>query len=318
MGRASSRIAFAMAVAVGVAAGPASASPILVTTPRTAAEMVANLVGTNSGITVIPNSEVYVGAPIASGTFTGAAGILPFDAGVVLTSGSAAFVPGPNLASDKSMANGQPSDASLDALAPGVLHADAATLSFRFTSTSNVISFQYVFGSEEYPEFVGTSFNDVFGFFLNGVNIALLPGTNTPITTNNVNAGANSQFYTDNPFGPGAPLDIQYDGLVGAGADPQFYLYATASVVPNQENLIKLGIEDSGGRPGRPDQVYDSGVLLKAGSFVNQAPPGPNQPPTAPEPSTILLLGGPVLALVRRAYRGRRTPISDETTPSRS
>jgi len=51
---------------------------------------------------------------------------------------------------------------------------NAATLTFKFIPTADTISFQYVFGSEEYSEFVGTPFNDTFAFLLNGHNIALI------------------------------------------------------------------------------------------------------------------------------------------------
>jgi hypothetical protein len=71
------------------------------------------------------------------------------------------------------------------------------------------MTFQFVFGSSEYPEFVGTSFNDIFGFFVHGpgivgsytngaINIALVPGTNTPVSINTINADTNSTLYNDN------------------------------------------------------------------------------------------------------------------------
>src|SRR5207302_6362256 len=111
----------------------------------------------------------------------------------------------------------------------------------------------------EYNEFVGTPFNDVFGFFLNGVNIALVPGTSTPVSINNVNTGANAIFYTDND---GGGLNIQYDGLVGQ----RTALFPTAHVNPGVENTITIAIADV------TDQFYDSGILLAANSFRNGAP----------------------------------------------
>ena len=41
-------------------------------------------------------------------------------------------------------------------------------------------------------------FNDVFAFFVNGVNCALTPGTSDPIAVNTVNPGSNSLFYVPN------------------------------------------------------------------------------------------------------------------------
>jgi hypothetical protein len=98
----------------------------------------------------------------------------------------------------------------------------------------NTVSFQYVFASEEYNEYVCSNFNDVFAFFLNGVsvplaqtNIATIPGTNTPVAIyilNNGSVGTNgiasncsgtngslaySSFFVDNTSGS----FIQFDGM---------------------------------------------------------------------------------------------------------
>jgi hypothetical protein len=54
---------------------------------------------------------------------------------------------------------------------------DATVLEFDFVPTFSTVQFQYVFSSEEYSDFSNTSFNDVFAFFVNGVNIAVVPGT---------------------------------------------------------------------------------------------------------------------------------------------
>lgn len=62
-------------------------------------------------------------------------------------------------------------------------------LEFDFTTTGGNLFFSFVFASEEYNEYVNSSFNDVFGFFVNGVNIALVPGTSTPVAINSVNCG---------------------------------------------------------------------------------------------------------------------------------
>ena len=62
-------------------------------------------------------------------------------------------------------------------LGEGYSTYDATTLEFDFVAPTDVISFQYVFASDEYNEWVNSSFNDAFGFFLDGVNIAKIPGT---------------------------------------------------------------------------------------------------------------------------------------------
>ena len=278
-------------------ATPTAANPIVVNPGVSAAAMVANLVNAASGITVVPGSETYVGAPLASGLFTGGTGILPFDAGVALTTGRESNIPGPNNRSNTTFSNGTAADPNLDAVARAVLNlgpavnlhsGDAALLSFQFTSTLPAVSFQYVFGSEEYNEFVNTQFNDVFAFFLNGVNIAVLPNTDPPvvITVNSVHTGKNDAYFFNNISGA---RNIQYDGLVGVTIP----LFATGNVNPGV-NTIVLGIEDVG------DLTFDSGVMLAANSFTATTPP--EVVPTVPEPGTWLFVGSGLAVAVRRKW----------------
>src|SRR5947209_18459335 len=106
-----------------------------------------------------------------------------------------------------------------------------------------MVSFKYVFASEEYNQFVGSQFNDVFGFFLNGKNVALVPGTNSPVSINTINKQTNSQFFIDNDpadFGGGpGPLQVSLNGLTKV-------LTVSAEVNPGVVNHIKLAIQDDG------------------------------------------------------------------------
>jgi hypothetical protein len=294
----------AVAVALLLVGSQVAMAASITPASATAAAMVANLLGNNSGIVVTPDTEKYVGADgtlpgqaVASGTFTGADGILPFASGVVLTSGSVALVPldplNPTNPPEAGVANGAASNPSLNGLSPGAdVYGDASTLAFTFTTAGNAISFQYVFGSEEYPEFVGSPYNDVFGFFLDGVNIALIPNTTRPISINTVNDGSNAQYYHNNPTGD---LLIQYDGLVGVSIP----LFASAAVTPNDPHTIMFGVEDVG------DLVFDSGVMLAEGSFVATGIPEPTPEPV-PEPATLLTSASGLVALARYVRRRRR------------
>lgn len=189
-----------------------------------------------------------------------------FDQGVILSSGTVGNALGPNEFDDITAALGLPGDAGLDALTGGIPTLDATVLEFDFIPNDNAIFIQYVFGSEEYNEYIGEIFNDVFGFFVNGQNIALIPGTNTPVAINNINNGfategefasgpcTNCEYYRDNADLQNPPYEIECDGLTTV-------LTATAMVLPNETNTVKLAIADAG------DDAWDSWVFIRVESF---------------------------------------------------
>ena len=147
----------------------------------TPTDLVQALVGT--GVQVF--NIKFTGANVAGGKFTGGQGIIGFDQGIILSSGGASGVIGPNNSSSFTVSNGTAGDSDLDAIVAPNPTLDAAVLEFDFVPASGTLSFKYVFSSEEYPEFVNSPFNDVFAFFLNGKNIALIPNTSTPVSINN-------------------------------------------------------------------------------------------------------------------------------------
>jgi hypothetical protein len=217
------------------------------------------------------NNAYLVGAPDAFATFTGGTGIIGFDSGVILSTGNALSVVGPNIADDTSTDNGFPGDPILDALVPGYVTHDAASLEFDFAcDASTVFSIEYVFASEEYNEYVNSPFNDVFGFFLDGTtpasNIALVPAfCSSPgqaVSVNSVNCnnpfspptGMNCDCYTNNDIASGAPLNTEMDGLTHVFA-------RTVPIVPGVHH-IKIAIADAG------DGIYDSNVFIRCQSLA--------------------------------------------------
>ena len=232
-------------------------------TVLTPSNLVQMLIGNNTPF----SNATYTGAPIASGSFAGGTGIIGFEGGVLLTSGSVQNVVGPNTADGKTQSNGVAGDANLDAITPGT--RDASVLEFDFVPSENTVTFQYVFASEEYNEYANSQYNDVFAFFLNGSNVALIPSTTTPVSINNVNGGKpygtnaqNPQFYRNNDISDGGgSINTEMDGLTTVFG-------VTGTVIPNQTNHIKLAIADVS------DQNLDSAVFIKSSSFIVTPPAG--------------------------------------------
>ena len=234
---------------------------------QSAEEIVSQIMG--EGVEI--NEVRYSGTSESAGTFeTDDPNTIGFSKGIVLSSGNVKYVDGPNSESGISYENMTGGDEYLELLIPGYITYDSTVLEFDFTPTKNMLSFEYVFSSEEYNEFVGSDFNDVFGFFLNGENIALIPDTNKAVAINNVNNGYKEDFYdSDDYYTEGAePTNPQYfrdntDGHLNTEMDGlTTVLTAKASVNVGELNTIRLAIADAG------DGILDSNVFIKAASFT--------------------------------------------------
>lgn len=201
------------------------------------------------------------------GLFSVGASSVGMDKGVILSSGNAVSAPGP-CGGNASTANGGPSDDDLAALA-GINVNDAAGIEFDFVPTIDQLTFNYVFASEEYCEWVG-QYNDAFGFFISGPgingpfsnnaeNIALIPGTTTNVAINNVNHNTNTQYFNPNANNCGGFTncnDIKYDGYT------TIFTAEVYNLEPCETYHIKLVVGDAN------DQIFDTAVFLEAGSFA--------------------------------------------------
>ena len=198
------------------------------------------------------------------GVFT--TGILPtnlgIESGLILATGGVSVAVGPNNDDGFSVPTtcGSYFDDDLASIASDTPF-DVAALEFDFVPWDDMLSFSFVFGSEEYMEYVGSGYNDVFGFFVEGINpaggyydhqnMALIPGTTEVVSIDNVNLNHNSAYYVDNTGG----LTIQFDGFTTV-------IEVNFDVVPMSNYHIKMAICDV------VDDMFDSGVFLEAHSFT--------------------------------------------------
>lgn len=234
-----------------------------------AALLAESLLGEDSGIEISNVNLVTDANGISAGFFSNGTPTIGFEEGIILSSGDVEDVLGPNESDGTSVQLNTPGDADLDAIVSGSTF-DATVLEFDFVPQGNKVVFEYVFTSEEYNEYVFSEFNDVFAFFVNGVNYALLPDGVTEVSINTINNGFNSdgnnaqnpEFFVDNDLSdidPEDAINIEPDGLT-------VVLTLEAPVVPNQTNTMKLAIADRG------DRILDSWVFIKGESFKTLFP----------------------------------------------
>jgi gliding motility-associated-like protein len=217
------------------------------------------------------------------GSFNGANSNIGLNRGVILATGGITVALGPNNQGGASVPTGGSQDGDPDlAIVAGTTQGqirDVAIIEFDFVPVGDTISFKYVFGSEEYPEYVCSNFNDAFAFFLSGPgfngpyslgaeNIALIPGTAIPVAINTVNPGVSGQFGTPGGCPPGGLANAQFYVNNANGQTVQFDgftrpLVAKAAVQCGETYHIKIAIADVF------DGNFDSGVFLEAESFVS-------------------------------------------------
>ncbi len=218
-----------------------------------------------------------IGPNAGIGFFENGGHIIGLERGIVFATGPIAHASGPNTVTDRSgNFNYTGGDPDLNILA-GVNVRDRVGFEFDFVPLDSFVTFRYVFASEEYCEFVGSVYNDVFGFFISGPgisgpfadnaqNIALIPGSNSFVSINSVNHQTNAAWFVRNELpadalqcgipsvnSPHLPF-IQYDGFTRP-------LTATLQLIPCQTYRLRLLVADVG------DNFYDSAVFLEAESF---------------------------------------------------
>lgn len=150
---------------------------------------------------------------------------------------------------------GGPGDTALSQLA-GRPTYDAAAYQVTVVPTGRTLVVRYAFGSEEYPEYVGSQFNDVMVVLVDGQNCTLVPGTSTAVAINSINQTSNSQYYVDNAAGA-AGYNTALDGLTKP-------LECRVPVEPGKPVTIRIATADAS------DSIYDSAVALLDGGIFSE------------------------------------------------
>lgn len=226
-------------------------------TNASAVQMANTIFG--NGVTV--NSASYSGSSYSSAIYSGgdtiAPGVTPGDTGVILSTGSATRFTNnswqSNLSSQTSVnSGGANGDTDFDAIA-GSNTYDASYLVVDFTPTEDTMTMQFVFSSDEYPEYTNSIYNDMVGVWINGTHVPLSI-TDSGTTINSVNQNNNINLYNDNTSDQ---YNTEMDGFT-------LTMTLTIPVTPNATNTIKIGIADVS------DSSYDSNLLIAADSIQTE------------------------------------------------
>ena len=236
----------------------------------TAEQLVATIVG--NGVQV--SNASYEGVTWARGIFSnGDSTNLGFNSGILLTNGNAQLFSGPNNTGSAGHSNG------FTGWWPGfpIGANDPSLLSFDIKPLGDTLKLTYVFGSEEYNDYVNSSFTDQFRLYITGPNpqggnynlqnMALVPGTDIEVSINTVNNGnasagtvptgpcTNCAYFADNTGG----LTLQYDAFTTK-------LTACVAVVPCETYSMYLAVWDAG------VFIFDSGIAIEEGGLSSNAP----------------------------------------------
>ncbi len=245
-----SKIKFVLFLFIAAFCCPNHSFSQLIINPGISAQELANAIA-GPGIQ-IQNPQI-TGALNSYGSYSSENTSLPFGNGILLTTGKALNALGPNNVQHKSYINATAGSAMLDTSFGQVTH-DACIFEFDLIPQGDTLRFNFTFASEEYHNFVGSIYSDVFGFFISGPgivgneNIALVPGNGNAVSINTINSIVNSEYFFDNDNPPGS--ELQYNGYT-------VNLEAIRSVNPCESYHLTLVIADAN------DFSIDSGVFIE-------------------------------------------------------
>jgi len=224
----------------------------------------------------------FTGSPDAFGAFSYNGDELGLDEGIIISTGDVVSAVGPNEQSQVTTQFYTAGDQDLNSLTE-YLTFDACVIEFDFLASSdNLLACEFVFASEEYPEFIGSMFNDIFGFFISEPyedifgdqdpnfsqemqNIAYIPGTQLPISINNINPTNNPDYYVDNCSQTNND-ELQYVAANYEGADIEYDAFSIpisleAEIKKDVLYRLKIAIADAS------DPKFDSSLFLRSNSF---------------------------------------------------
>jgi gliding motility-associated-like protein len=282
---------------------------------------VSNISGSGDAFTPGQQSFAYFNANGSS---------FPLKEGIILSTSTSKNAIGPFVSDEGGGSSAWLGDSDLNQIL-GINSANATVLEFDFIPLTNFINFNYIFASNEYQFYFPCDFSDAFAFLIKEVgstsgykNIAVLPGTNTPVSSINIHPTIDPRPLTSSSVHPGCPaINENYFNGYNTSASPINYsgqvikLNAQANVIIGTKYHIKLVIADD------KEERYDSAIFLEAGSFATSIDLGTDRTSTSNNPicfgdTFIIDTKLPSNYTYEWFKNGSTTAISGETKPTLS
>ena len=234
-----------------------AASELPIDTGATATEMAQNIFGDG----VVVTGATFFGDNDSSGIYTNGDSVspevTPGDTGVILSTGDADGFTNSSgeanqSASTSTNTSGINNNSQLNAAA-GAGTRDAAILDVDFIPTGDFMTMQFVFSSEEYPEFENSVYQDFVGVWINGTLVEMQVG-NGDTDPGNINSTNNENLYSDNTADQ---FNTEMDGFTVT-------MTLTIPVNTGVVNTIRIAVADVS------DSNYDSNLLIAGNSVQTQ------------------------------------------------
>jgi gliding motility-associated-like protein len=235
--------------------------------------------------------DTFTSGQNSYGYFSKGTSTFPLSEGIVLCTSTSRNAIGPYV-SDRGEGNDSwNGDPDLDQ-ALGITSVNATVLEFDFIPLTTSINFNYIFASNEYQFNFPCEYSDGFAFLIkekgstaNYKNLAVLPGTNIPVSSKNVHPLIADVTDSNNTLFKGCPaINESYFKGYNTASSPINYsgqivkLNAQTNVVVGTTYHIKLVIADD------KNKFYDSAIFLEAGSFTANIDLGPDQTASSNNP----------------------------------
>ncbi|MGQ7944814.1 choice-of-anchor L domain-containing protein [Flavobacterium sp. WC2509] len=308
----------------------ATAQYININDTQTAQQLVDNVLINSScasASSANAKGDTFTAGQNSYGSFNAGSSAFPFSEGVILSTFRSKSAIGPYIANQNGGGNSAwGGDADLDK-ALGIKSVNATMIEFDFVPLTNFISFNYIFASNEYQAYFPCEYSDGFAFLIKEKgstddykNLAVLPGTNIPVSSKNVHPLINSFVDAQNITHQGcAAINQSYFNGFNTASSPVNYsgqtikLNAQSDVVAGKTYHIKLVIADD------KEEYFDSAIFLEGGSFKSKIDLGTDRTSTSNNPlcfGETLLIDTKLPASYSYKWYKDNIEISGETNPS--